>query len=154
MKLIISGDKFTIASAHMITQHTKCSRIHGHNYDVEIEVEGELDSKNMVIDFGVFKPKVAKILKKLDHKLLLPSRSSELVITHERNQVKVVTDDGKKYRFPLEDVEFLPIEATTVELIAKYLHDLIKEEYPQFRITIKLSETPTSKVIYSEEEVI
>ena len=57
MKLKIAGDKLTIACAHMLTKHDKCARIHGHNYLFEIEVEGELDDKYMIVDFGEFKTK-------------------------------------------------------------------------------------------------
>jgi len=149
MKLRISGDKLTIASAHMITRHDKCARLHGHNYQVEVEIEGELDKSNMIIDFSVFKSKVGEILVKFDHKVLLPQRSKDLNIEIEEKQVIVLTCDGRRYRFPKEDVELLPLESTTVELLSKYIHDLIKEVYPQFMITVEIAETPTSKVIYS-----
>jgi len=63
LKLKISGDKLTFASAHMLTRHDKCARLHGHNYDIEVEVEGKMDENNMLIDFGIFKTAVGKIVK-------------------------------------------------------------------------------------------
>ena len=57
MKLIISGDKLTLACAHMLSKHDKCAHVHGHNYQIEVEIEGEVDDNNMVIDFGQFKKK-------------------------------------------------------------------------------------------------
>ncbi|GAG55454.1 unnamed protein product, partial [marine sediment metagenome] len=69
MKIRVSGDKLTIASAHMLAKHDKCARIHGHNYSIEVEIEGELNEKNMVIDFSEFKSRVSKIIKKYDHKV-------------------------------------------------------------------------------------
>lgn len=152
MKLRISGDKLTIAAAHMLSKHDKCARLHGHNYQVEVEIEGELDHKSMVVDFGVFKSKVGELLKRFDHKILLPVESEDFDVKVEEKQVSVISCEGRKYRFPREDVELLPLKATTVELLSKFIHDLIKEKYSDFKITITMSETPTSVVVYSEEE--
>ncbi|MCG3258880.1 MAG: 6-carboxytetrahydropterin synthase [Candidatus Heimdallarchaeota archaeon] len=150
MKLKISGDKLTFASAHMLTRHDKCARLHGHNYDIEVEVEGKIDENNMLIDFGIFKKAVGKIVKKFDHRILIPDFNKDLNITTTDKQVIVDTCEGRYYRFPREDVILLPLEATTVELLAKYFHSLIKEQYPQFKITITMAETPTSVVTYTE----
>jgi 6-pyruvoyltetrahydropterin/6-carboxytetrahydropterin synthase len=151
MKLRISGDKLTIAAAHMLVKHDKCARIHGHNYLIEIEVEGELDENDMVIDFGLFKSNVITILKKFDHRILVPIESNDLQIETEEKQVIVKTCEDKCYRFPKEDVVFVPIKSTTVELLSQHIHNLIKEQYPQFKITITMSETPTSTIVYSGE---
>jgi len=150
LKLKISGDKLTFASAHMLTRHDKCARLHGHNYDIEVEVEGKIDENNMLIDFGIFKKAVGKIVKKFDHRILIPDFNKDLNITTTDKQVIVDTCEGRYYRFPREDVILLPLEATTVELLAKYFHSLIKEQYPQFKITITMAETPTSVVTYTE----
>ncbi|MCE7742439.1 MAG: 6-carboxytetrahydropterin synthase [Candidatus Heimdallarchaeota archaeon] len=150
MKLKISGDKLTLASAHMLIKHDKCARLHGHNYEIEVEIEGDLDENNMVIDFGPFKTSVSSIIKELDHMVLLPENNSDLNIELDQKQYKVSTCDGKFYRFPKEDVVLVPLEATTVELLSKYLHDKLKGKYPQFNITVTMSETPTSIVSYTE----
>lgn len=152
MKLRVSGDKLTIASAHMLAKHDKCARIHGHNYFIEVEIEGELNEENMIIDFSEFKSRVNKIIKKYDHKVLIPFNSKNFNIGINDEQVTVSSCDGKVYRLPREDVEFLPLESTTVELLSKFIHNLIKEEYPQFTITVIMSETPTSVAIYTEDK--
>ena len=149
MKLKISGDKLTFASAHILTKHDKCTRLHGHNYQVEVEIEGELDENNMIIDFSIFKSRIGELLKKYDHKIILPKKNKDLKIETDEKQVKLTSSNGNFYRFPSEDVLLLPIEATTVELLSKHIHDLIKEEYQQFSITVTIAETPTSVVSYS-----
>ena len=150
MKLKISGDKLTIASAHMLTKHEKCARLHGHNYNIEVEVEGEIDENNMLIDFGIFKKEVGDIMKQYDHRILLPEKNEDLDIDIKDTQIIVNTCEGKVYSFPKDDVILLPLEATTVELLAKFLHNLIKKRYPKFKITITMAETPTSIVSYTE----
>lgn len=149
-KLKISGDKLTLASAHMLFKHDKCSRLHGHNYEIEVEVEGDLDENNMLIDFGPFKTSVSSMIMELDHKIILPEKNSELDIKLDQKQYIISTCDKKFYRFPKEDVVLVPLESTTVELLSKYLHDKLKERYSKFKITVTIAETPTSIVSYSE----
>jgi len=60
------------AAAHqlqMVAQ--KCENLHGHNWKVEVCVQGEkLDAGGVLVDFGVIKRHVADIMEDLDHKFL------------------------------------------------------------------------------------
>lgn len=49
----------------------KCSRPHGHNGVVEVELKGELDDRGMVVDFAEIKKKLKGCLDELDHRMLL-----------------------------------------------------------------------------------
>ncbi len=69
MKMIVGvSEKFS--SAHFIPGHEKCGKIHGHNFKVEIEVEGEVDESGMVIDFFDLKRELRDVLKDFDHNIL------------------------------------------------------------------------------------
>jgi 6-pyruvoyltetrahydropterin/6-carboxytetrahydropterin synthase len=49
----------------------KCEELHGHNWKVEVSVVSKrLGKEGVVIDFGVLKQKLGKILKSLDHTYL------------------------------------------------------------------------------------
>jgi len=49
----------------------KCENLHGHNWNVEVHVAGsELDRAGVLMDFGVLKKHVAKIMDTLDHQFL------------------------------------------------------------------------------------
>lgn len=51
--------------------HGKCEELHGHNWKVEVSVvSNRLGKEGVVIDFGVLKQKVEKIVKGLDHTYL------------------------------------------------------------------------------------
>lgn len=56
-------------AAHSIRDYPgKCSRIHGHNWKVEISVAGsKLDQLGMLIDFRDLKGEVTAVLAALDH---------------------------------------------------------------------------------------
>ena len=59
------------AAHHLRDYPGKCSRLHGHNYRVEVTVAAtELDESGMVIDFSQLKDLCAEITAELDHTLL------------------------------------------------------------------------------------
>ena len=59
-------------AAHFISGYSgKCSRLHGHNWNIEAVVRGEeLDELGMLIDFKVLKAELNKVLEELDHRFL------------------------------------------------------------------------------------
>jgi 6-pyruvoyltetrahydropterin/6-carboxytetrahydropterin synthase len=63
------GKKFKFDAAHFIPNHPgKCRNLHGHTYQVEVELEGPIDPETgMVVDFGEIKEEVGKLMDKLDH---------------------------------------------------------------------------------------
>lgn len=67
--LQIGGESpIRISTGHRILHHDgKCSRPHGHNYEVTIEVSGSLTEEGWIVDKGV----VTDILDEWDHKFLV-----------------------------------------------------------------------------------
>ncbi len=60
------------SAAHSLRGYPgKCANVHGHNYKVEITVEGEtLDALGMLLEFEVIKKAVAPWIDKFDHAFL------------------------------------------------------------------------------------
>lgn len=60
------------ASAHTLREYPgACSRMHGHNWKVEVEVQAsKLNSVGMGVDFKVIKQHTREITEKLDHRYL------------------------------------------------------------------------------------
>lgn len=58
-----------IDSAHFIKSYKgKCSRLHGHRWDIEVVLEGPtLNRMNILIDFKIVKELLKPIIEKLDH---------------------------------------------------------------------------------------
>ena len=51
--------------------HGRCEELHGHNWKIEVSVaSNRLNQEGIVLDFGILKQKVEKILKTLDHTYL------------------------------------------------------------------------------------
>lgn len=60
------------AAAHRLRDYAgECSRLHGHNWKIEVVVTGrELDTTGMLIDFKQVKQATKTIADKLDHQYL------------------------------------------------------------------------------------
>ncbi|MCM8758876.1 MAG: 6-carboxytetrahydropterin synthase QueD [Candidatus Omnitrophica bacterium] len=60
------------SGAHRLRNYKgKCEKLHGHNWKVDITVCGDIDhNTGMVLDFGVLKAELEKVLAKLDHTYL------------------------------------------------------------------------------------
>lgn len=57
-----------ISTGHRIRHHDgKCSRPHGHNYEISVEIRGELTEEGWVVDKG----EVTSVIDEWDHRFLL-----------------------------------------------------------------------------------
>jgi 6-pyruvoyltetrahydropterin/6-carboxytetrahydropterin synthase len=63
---------FAFEAAHHLPWHPgKCSRLHGHNYRVEVTVEGPVDEHGVVLDFDALAAVVQReVVERYDHRLL------------------------------------------------------------------------------------
>lgn len=61
--------EFTFHASHFLTKYFgKCERLHGHSYKLQVTIEGDIGSNDLVIDFGILKRVVVKhVIDKLDH---------------------------------------------------------------------------------------
>lgn len=60
------------AAAHRLENfYGKCEALHGHNWKVEVYLEGELlDNAGLLMDFGQVKARTLELLEEIDHKYL------------------------------------------------------------------------------------
>ena len=117
----VSNQKLHFSSSHFVLGSDGCENLHGHNYTVEIIIEGALNKFGMVIDFRDVKKQALEVCERLDHKVLLPGKSRTVQV-HETSDSVDVTVGGKKYAFPAEDCVILPAAATTAELLAEHIY--------------------------------
>lgn len=64
---------YRFESAHFLPRVPdghRCRNLHGHNYRVEVMLEGELDARGFVADFAELDAEMAPLLNQVDHKLL------------------------------------------------------------------------------------
>ena len=120
-KLIVKKE---FSSAHILNGHPgNCKRMHGHNWLVEAEVQGDNTNEiGMVIDFKDIKNNLKEIVSMLDHQFL-------------------------------NDLEPFINENPTAENISKYIYKELSNNINTDNIKvskIKLWETSNSAVTYTE----
>lgn len=136
---------FKFDMAHRLPKHTgKCQNIHGHTYQIDVKVSGELDktkdspSEGMVIDFSMLKHIVKTFIDRyLDHYYLSYSGDTEVI--------KFMQEQG----FAVTIVDFIP----TAENMAKWVYNNISTVLTEqcdavLLYSVKVWETPTSYAEY------
>lgn len=148
-RVFIQSTEAKFSASHFLKEPFQCTRLHGHNYYVSVEISHHLDDNYFVVDFTDLKENLLSIVKPLDHFILIPKESEELEIREIEESVEILTSK-KKYVFPREDIFFLPLPATTSELLAKYIYDKLKEKYPKKKIHVEVGESRSTKAIYED----
>ncbi|MFX0024377.1 MAG: 6-pyruvoyl tetrahydropterin synthase family protein [Candidatus Hermodarchaeota archaeon] len=148
-KVIVGSSDIKFSASHFLKAPLQCTRLHGHNYYVSVELSDNLDTNNFVVDFTDLKAKIISIVKPIDHHVLIPRSSDELKIREEKDSIEVITS-SKRYVFPREDVFFLPLSATTSELLAKYIHNQLKEIYKNKKIKVTIEESRSTKAVFED----
>ena len=112
------------SAAHFVIRGKICESLHGHNYKITLEVTGELNEYQMVIDFKHLKQLLIEVCKELDHKFLLPGKSKNIIIQLNENKAYIRVHWNnviKEYVIPKTDIKILPINAITSEKLAEYI---------------------------------
>jgi 6-pyruvoyltetrahydropterin/6-carboxytetrahydropterin synthase len=118
----VERQRLRFMAAHMATWAGGCEPLHGHNYQLIVEVEGDLTADAWVIDFSLLKRVARERCDAIDHTFLLQRASTVLRIREEAGRWLLATPAGKEYAFPKDDVSVLPIDNTTAERLAEWLH--------------------------------
>jgi len=130
--------EFKWEMGHRLPFHSgKCKNIHGHTYKMRVEIEGDLDSNGMVMDYYDVSSVISPLIDELDHSFIVKDDDSEVIeFLNKLNSKKIV----------------VPFE-TTAENITLYMLQKIKEKITSDRIKkIKVRVYETEKT-YAEDEI-
>jgi 6-pyruvoyltetrahydropterin/6-carboxytetrahydropterin synthase len=119
-RITLERNTLRFSAAHFTTFGGECEPLHGHNYDVFVEIEGDLTTDAWVIDFTETKRIVSGICKELDHKFLLAADSRELQIRRAEPEYEIAFG-SRRYVIPRTDVAALEIDNTTAERLAEWM---------------------------------
>ncbi|ACV46722.1 MULTISPECIES: 6-pyruvoyl trahydropterin synthase family protein [Halomicrobium] len=132
-ELVVGGDRpIRISTGHRIMHHDgKCSRPHGHNYEVTVRVTGALTAEGWVVDKG----DVTDAIDEWDHRFLVEA-GDPLVDAFERSgdgDALVVLDHP-----PTAEVMAIVLE----ERLAESLPDTVSDVGVTVRETGELAAGP------------
>lgn len=127
----VTKDHLVFSAAHFITFNGNiCERLHGHNWRVAVEVDGELDENGYVFDFIALRDATQKLVSELDHRMLLPTEHRQILVTPDEREVTVRFED-RRWVFPRDECVLLPIANTTAELIASWMGTALRSTVEQ-----------------------
>ena len=125
----VTKDDLVFSAGHFITfDGDHCERIHGHNYRVAVEVEGELDRNHYVFDFIALRDLTRALTDELDHRMLLPGRSPLIAVEADGDNWTARYKE-RWWSFPQDECIILPVANTTAELLADYLASRLRDAF-------------------------
>lgn len=120
MRLEINGwaSKITFSATHIIPMHSKCGRLHGHDYAINTKIEGEMGADGVIMDFISVKEFLRVVAEELDHRVLIPARDPGVKIG--KDYVEYAIGD-KKLTLPKSDCIMLDIDVASAETLANFV---------------------------------
>ncbi|MBC7741926.1 MAG: 6-carboxytetrahydropterin synthase [Bdellovibrionaceae bacterium] len=158
--LHLAKQNFKFSAAHfLIFDDYKAEMLHGHNYQVKVDVVGpapsEYKNDGYFIDFNVLKKQIKARLDEWDEHILLPS-------LHKDMKYKISLD-GKNYEIhfrdryyslPINEVIWLEVNNTSVEQLSQILaQDLFtvfkKMNVKKLRVTVEETRGQSASTLQS-----
>jgi len=154
--IFLEKEYFKFSCAHfLIFADGSKERLHGHNYHVEVEIEGDLSEAGLVIDFLDAKPVVRELCDFLDEHWLLPGEHPELRIEEQGDGHSSVVYRDARYLVPSDEVRVLPINNSSVENLSTWfgreLHRKLVDGFGDSqvrRLRVAISETPGQRGVF------
>lgn len=146
--LHLAKENFKFSSAHfLIFDETHAERLHGHNYQVSVDLgvpsREEMAAKGFFVDFNVFKREIKAKVDAWDEHVLLPERQPEMRFRREGSSLHVDFRD-RYYVFPADEVILLPVTNTSVEQLSRLLAEDLFQTFRSQNVswlTVKVEET-------------
>jgi 6-pyruvoyltetrahydropterin/6-carboxytetrahydropterin synthase len=129
-KEISSSVAIDKGSAHFSASHVIISDqfeegLHGHNYLVEIEIEGNVDPDDLLIDFIFLEKLLSQALLNWDHFVLLPSNNKKMKICENEDNIEIKYGN-RFYSLPKAEIKFLSCTNVTTEVLARLLGEKLR----------------------------
>ena len=155
-EIYVGKEYLKFNAAHFIAYPGFRERLHGHNYQVSVRIEGELGPDGYVVDFGLVKRVTKGVCEELDEHTIVPTASDCLEIDERDDTVVVTYEDGSRFVFPRGDVVLLPIVHSSAEELAAWVAGRLRLELqaagarPWRRLEVTVAETPGQSASFVE----
>jgi len=126
-------------AAHFITFDNSCENLHGHNFHVRVNVQGDNEADDLVVDFVLMTRLAVSICEELNDKVLLPA-NSDVVRIEQRDQLVHISSYDKQFMLPKHNCCLLPVRNTTAEMLAWYIGGRLLESLQQKGASAGISE--------------
>lgn len=147
--LHLAKQNFKFSAAHfLIFDENSAERLHGHNYQVCVDLEtpsaDQFEDSGYFVDFNVFKKFIKATLDGWDEMVLLPEKHPDMKFKKTEKSLEVTFRD-RFYVFPLNEVLLLPVSNTSVEQFSRLLAGAFYKEFKMHgvsKVQVYVEETP------------
>lgn len=143
--LHLSKQNFKFSAAHFLIFNEKhAERLHGHNYQVKVDLAfSKKSDQGYLVDFNILKKEIKARLEQWDEYVLLPKLHPDMKISVSGKSTEVRFRD-RYYVFPSNEVILLETNNTSVENFSQMLlHDFAmsfkKHGIAKLRVTVEES---------------
>ena len=127
--------------------------LHGHNYTAGLRAYGDVQADGAIVDFSVLKEALRAVCAELDHRMLVPTRSSDVAVEElPDGHVAMRYTDGARFLFPRGDCVLLPVPNSTCECLAAHVLERVRGllgEVP-VRLEVAIEEAPGQGAVVAE----
>jgi 6-pyruvoyltetrahydropterin/6-carboxytetrahydropterin synthase len=121
-------------TAHRLHGHPgRCRFLHGHSYNWQVTLEGDHLANGMLLDFSDLKRIMTQIIDPFDHAVVLQAGNE-----FDEDLIAIFIAHGMSDR--VIEVPYRP----TAENMSEVVRDQLQQQYPDFKVTVRLYETTTS----------
>lgn len=144
--LHLAKENFKFSSAHfLIFNETEAEMLHGHNYQVKLELSCRDNPQGYAVDFAVLKKFIKARLDGWDEHVLLPEKHPDMKskLSADQKNYEIHFRD-RFYSLPVKEVIWLPVNNTSVEMLSKILADEFITEFAKYGVlslTVFVEET-------------
>lgn len=134
---------------HTVRPNHPCRNLHGHRYEVEVNIHGDLVGKStMLIDYHDLAPIKKFIDTTLDHATLVSGLDRSLIMLVKADCGSECGLNGALNEV-FGKVAILPVAETTAECMAEYFKEvflrILASKLPVgYRLAVTVSETPNT----------
>ena len=118
------------SASHVILSDQYEEGLHGHNYLVEIEIEGNIDTDDILVDFIFLEKLLSQAISNWDHYVLLPSKNSKMKINENEDNIEIKYGN-RFYSLPKTEIKFLSCRNVTTEVLAQLLGEKLRAHLQQ-----------------------
>lgn len=125
--LDIHKEEFSFSAGHFtIFSATDREPLHGHNYNVSLTFQFDVNHEGLSFDYRHYKMKMRALCKELNTYFLLPSKSPYLKL-EEQGDYWIAHFNQKQLPFLKEDTVILPLSNVTIEELSHWFLEKLLE---------------------------
>jgi 6-pyruvoyl-tetrahydropterin synthase len=142
----VDREDFNFSAAQILVMNGELEALSGHNYSLSVDISGELDRDGAIVDFRILKQWMREIVAVYNHKTLVPTKNTGLVVRNKGGRV-TVSFGSQIIECPEEHCLLVPTVNTTCETLAREialgLQGRLKEKQVKYvRLVVELQESP------------